>query len=848
MTDRIAHYNLLEPLGEGGLGLAYRARDTRSGRTTVVKIVSGAIVRDPLARTRLLDAARRAAELSHPNLVALFEVGEDEERLFLAFEFVRGRSLRAELGGRALNVRHAVELGAQVADALAAAHARGIVHGDLRPDTIMVTAKGLAKILDCGLTLWTRGGTLRRLVAAGSPDVDPRLAAAMSAYLSPEEARGEEADERSDVFALGVVLYEALTGRSPFAPSLPEQVLERVRAAAPPPPSAINPEVPSELDAVVLRALARAPDERYQSAAVVAAELRAVGAMLDIRAGEAEPPRLVTGGAAPRRMGRRAVALLVVAGLAGGGWYLGAGALQRTWRRWTGPPPSPVVQVQPFAATTRSADVFAESLAAELATHLGRKPGLRVVARGAVLGSVTRVVAQRAGAGTLLEGVVGRDGEHFTVTLRLRDHADGFEWWSRQYRGEVAQVFRLLADMAGDVARVLGVTAPPNVADARASSRRVAGQAYELYLQGNRAWARGRLDVAVEQFRRAVTIDPTLAEAYAGLAEALFLEGWRTGALDASDGRAAVEAAAESALQLDPDLPRAHLAAALAAARFPSALDALRRVVGLDPTFAGAYRHLGDRLAGIDNERAIAHHRLATTLEPGWGAGYRSLASALLLAARWDEAIRAVAESRRAGIDEVWQKDVEARVAFARGRYGEAAALLAAQPDRETDVHVWTTLVVAFAAAGERSAALAEAHRLAERYPAYCGARALLAALEGERSRAAARRAFEPPGPVAGPDELPPRVLLCAALAAAAAGNAPAAARWIDQIARRDDAVAEWQQFALYNLLGRLDQAAVLPWTAVAGHAEFARAVRRLVSARERLRPLVARALAGLVP
>ena len=285
MERVIAHYNLLDRLGAGTLGEVYRARDTKVGRTVALKLLPPAADRDP-ARQALLDDARAAAALSHPNIATLFDVGEADGHVYLAYEFASGVALRQEAGGRPVNPRRAVELAVQVADALADAHARGLLHGDLRPDTIMVTPKGSAKILDFGMTRWTRGGAIRAQ-AAVAPDRLAPDAQGVVAYLSPEQAVGGFVDPRTDVFSLAAILYEMLTGRPAFIGSTPAATVLNVISAAPPPPSSVRADVMPELDAIVMRALAKDIDSRQQSAAAFSAELRSVGAMLDVRSGDA---------------------------------------------------------------------------------------------------------------------------------------------------------------------------------------------------------------------------------------------------------------------------------------------------------------------------------------------------------------------------------------------------------------------------------------------------------------------------------------------------------------------------------------------------------------------------------
>ena len=287
MLGSIAHYNLLERIGEGVLGDVYRARDTKVGRTVALKLQ-----REPLPEgrrhERLVDDARAAAKISHPNIATLFDVGYHEGRLYLAYEFVQGTTLRQQMEGRPMNARHALDLAAQVADALAHAHAHAVVHKDLSPGTIIETAKGSAKVLDFGMSAWTRGGRTRALAAAAPDSIGPEAISVLS-YVSPEQALGSAVDAKTDIFSLATIVYEMLTGTNPFAGPDPGATLVNVTRSVPPAPSSINPELPKLLDVVLLRALARDLPRRTESAAKLASDLRRCAGLLD--AGVAERPR-----------------------------------------------------------------------------------------------------------------------------------------------------------------------------------------------------------------------------------------------------------------------------------------------------------------------------------------------------------------------------------------------------------------------------------------------------------------------------------------------------------------------------------------------------------------------------
>jgi serine/threonine protein kinase len=258
MPDAIAHYKVLAPLGAGGLGEVYRARDTNLGRTVAVKVLPAGMT-DPARLEALLETARRLMDLSHPNIAMLFEIGQEGDRHFLVFEFVQGQPLGSIINGRALHVRRALEFGINLADALADAHAVDMIHGDIRPDTIMITPKDRAKFMNFGLSRFTAGGA-RRLTSAAP-------------YVAPEELAGHPGDSRSDIYSLGAVMFEMLTGR------------QRARGLV---LAGLNATVPPDLEQTIGRMLAANIEHRIQSAATVAAEFRSVAAILDVRTEAAE--------------------------------------------------------------------------------------------------------------------------------------------------------------------------------------------------------------------------------------------------------------------------------------------------------------------------------------------------------------------------------------------------------------------------------------------------------------------------------------------------------------------------------------------------------------------------------
>jgi eukaryotic-like serine/threonine-protein kinase len=283
----IAHYNLLERMGEGAFSEIYRARDTKVGRTVALRLIRDEAFTDQAMRTAFLDDARAAAKLSHPNITTLFDVGEYDGGSYLAYEFASGISLRQECAGRAVNPRRAVELAGHIADALAEGHAQGLLHTDIRPETILVTHKGSAKLLEFGMASWTTGGRIRARAVA-SPQALGADAVSVVSYMSPEQALGGSIDVRTDIFSLGVVLYEMLAGRHPFAAADVQKTLVNVTSAVPPVPDVAGGS--DELWRLVARATAKEIDRRPKTAPTFSSQLRHIAATLDVRAGET-PPR-----------------------------------------------------------------------------------------------------------------------------------------------------------------------------------------------------------------------------------------------------------------------------------------------------------------------------------------------------------------------------------------------------------------------------------------------------------------------------------------------------------------------------------------------------------------------------
>ncbi|HEY7447722.1 MAG TPA: protein kinase [Vicinamibacterales bacterium] len=725
MPEAIAHYKLLEQIGTGGLGDIYRARDTRLGRTVAIKFPPTDLIEDPARREALLSQARALTAISHPSVATLFEVGEDGERIYLVFEFVPGDPLSTVIGGRPIHPRRTVEFGVQLADALAEAHALNLVHGDICPATIVVTPKDRAKLLDFGMAAFTRGGVARR-----------------PPYVAPEERDGSRPDPPGDIFALGCVLFEMLTGRQAF----PNQDAEKIPA-----PSEINRAVPAELDAIVGRMLMRDPVARSQSAAAIAAELRGVAAILDVRTATHEAQFTVASPSGGHRTAKWLAALVVVAVAAGAAWVWRADA-NVLWRRWFGTPPPAVVVVMPFEAEGTMPAIIADGIAEALMARLGTV-GVKVVERSSLRlrrGRDPKMQARGSGAAVALTGTIRGDGDQIALVTSLVEVDTGTVLARNTFSSSKSQIVSTEASVAHTLARTLGLPAPEGAAHARAVSRVVDPEAYDRYLEGRDAEARGDLKGAIALYEEATTRDGSLAEGHAALAAASYRDLVDSARIDDEAAWQRVRRAASNALAADPDLPAAHVATALAVPTFREAVLSLTRAIEIDPSRADLYAELANQITEFDPERARILHQKALSLDPD---------------------------------------NVESVAALGR----LSSAPTAVEPIiGGTDPGRQLRRVRALAAAGRVGDARAGSKKLIEQYPDFCEARAVRVGLLAKTEQAEARKEAEAIlANAAAPDTTPARVR-CAAVAAAAAGDAQVAAAWLRQIADAETLLRVW--------------------------------------------------------
>jgi TolB-like protein len=850
--EAIGHYKLIERIGSGGLGEIYRARDRRLGRTVAIKILPADLVADAARFERFLKAARAVAGLSHHGIATLFDIGQDGSRWFLVYEFVPGETLRAVINGRPLNPRRAVDFGVQLADALADVHASELLHGDIRPDTIIVNTKEHVKLTDCGLAEFTRGGSAR-LSAAAQVGAGAQPSPAVAPYLAPEQVIGARTAAPSDLFSLGVVLFEMLTGRTPFQGATPAETALKIVQSRAPAPSSVNRTVPQELDAILEKILVKSVDARSITAATLAAELRAVGAILDVRteASEAEPPPRP---AARGRMGRVAVALAALAVVAGGAWAFRERAAD-AWRHWFGPPPAPLIAITPIRAgdgLPPESRYYTNGVTADLVARLGATPGIRVLGRSRVSLAVPpepREAARETGAAAALSGSVALHGDEVTVELELTDAATGARAWTQTFSRPRSRIFAVYNDAAEALARYLRVAPAGHAAGERAASRVVDPAAYDAYLRGRTAEAEGNLPDALALYSKATDIDSGLSEAQAAAALLGYRQAIAAARLEDGEAWVRLRRAAESAVNANPDLPAAQIAAGLAAPTLTEALRSLRRAAELDPSSGESYRYIASLIAGIDPGRALSFYRRSLELDRGGAERYVETAGGYVLLGNPAEAERELARGRPANADApIWPAAL-ATIRMAEGRADAAAALLAPVVSRGASPMARLVYLRALAGSAGTRTALAEAERDPDRYTGSCAGRAVVAALRySEGRRDAAREVATRMASEAGAPGAPAGLARCAALAAAGVQDASAAADWLRQIAAREEALRLW----LLPIEGETGQSAAtlgwFPWKAAIGGPAVRAALDAIDEARAGLRAQAAGELAGMIP
>ena len=836
MSQVIGHYEILGVVGTGGLGTVYRARDTRVGRTVAVRVL-GEVTPDPLQRTRLIDSIRPYTALSHPNVATLFDVGDQDGHVYLVYEFVSGEKLSALGSGHPLNIRRALDLALQLADALAEAHACQLVHGALTAATIAVTSKGHAKILDFGL--------IERGSAHG---------AGSNGYLSPEQVLGQPVDHRTDIFALGAIVGEMLTGREPVGTSQASDSGHEGEQPTPAAPSQINPAVPHGIDAIVARAMARNPADRYQSVAEMAAELRTASGTLrahDASAIDRPSPARPTGA----RWARTGLlSLLLISASVLGVWHW-QGELRQIWQRNFGPQPTPLVVVLPFAIgggeTTRP--YFGPGLAEDLVMRLGQVSGVTTLGRSSIrafIGRSPQSVAQDVQASVALAGTVtpaDSDWKQLTIRVSLVDRANGQTIWNRAYTTPAADIIAAETRVARDIAQQLGLSVKQTAAASRAALRIVDPAAFDAYLQARDALAAQDASRAVQLFEAAIAADSSMFEAQTGLVEALAAGSAFEGRLSLSDVSRRMRDAAEQAATADPDAAPVQLALGLSAPTLRDALTRLRGAIEIDPTYVAAYWAVADLLRDVDPARSLMFVRRVIELDPVSPLARYLLAAGYISLGDFDQALVETARGQALAPSSTWWDILRTRVRIVRPLGGGSAATRSARLDADLPpaaLMLASSLFLDHRTA-DASTVLTGITRL---YPAACDAWAMLAGIDvAGANRAEGFRLGQQILNQADKADDPAPWARCAAMTAAALGDSDRTATWIARAAASDRVLRMWGATNGVMSPRAAIQQRLFPWRNVTAHPGVISSLAALDASYARARGEAAKILEGLL-
>lgn len=621
----LGHYRIEAWLAAGGMGEVYRARDTRLDRVVAVKVLSEHLSTHPEALARFETEAKAAAALSHPNILAIHDFGEEDGIAYAVTELLHGETLRARISRATLGPQECPGIAIDVADGLAAAHAKGITHRDLKPENIFLTEDGRTKILDFGLA------QMEPLLSATESDTSESKTGAVIgtvAYMSPEQADGRKVGPRSDVFSFGSILYEMATGLRAFEGRTKADTLNAIREEEPRALASID---GVGLQEVVKRCLRKAPAERYASGGEVAQELRKSAAPPRVRV----PWKLVS-----------AAALAVGIALAALGSWAPAGRRSASARRLSSLAVLPLKDL----SNNPEEEYFADGMTDVLIADLSQISSLRVISRTSVMqfkdsGKSLPEIARKLNVDGVIQGSVLRSADQVQITAELVDPATSQHLWGRTYARKTGDMLTLEAEVAREIAGEIQARITPAEAGRLSRERPVNSAALEAYLKGRSYWGQyteGPLTKSIENFEQAIQIDPSYAAAYAGLSEGWTSLGW-IGARPWQDVREKAKAAAAKALEIDPGSRDAHSAMAAFALRdwdWKTAAEEARTAVTLNPGYAlahMAYSNIARYLGRFDE--GIAEAERAVQIDPLAVLTNQVLGEAYLSARRYDLAI-----------------------------------------------------------------------------------------------------------------------------------------------------------------------------------------------------------------
>jgi len=621
----VTHYRIVAELGRGGMGVVYRAEDTRLHRPVAVKFLPADAVLNAEARARFEREARAASALDHPNICTIYDVGEHDGHPFIVMALLDGQTLRRRLEST-LTIDDALGLALQIVDGLDAAHAKGIIHRDIKPANLFLTTRGEVKILDFGLAKHTADRDRAAADAQTTQAVPPELtspgeAIGTAAYMSPEQARGETLDARSDLFSAGAVLYELFTGRRAFGGETRAAVFAALLERTPPPARRVNRDVPAEIDAILAKALEKDRRLRYQSVADLRADLWRV------RRDRASPATVAGDATAANRRSMRHIGIAAVIGI----FAVAAAAVWWTMRGAGGGAPIDSIAVLPFANTggDPNTEYLGDGLTDSLINALSQVEGLRVVPRSTMFrykGRATdpQLAGRELGVRAVLSGRVTQRGDTLVVGADLVDVSGDSQLWGDTYDRKMSDLLAIQSDIAREIFENLRVQLSGDEVRRLTTGSTTSTEALNLFYRGlyhRQKTTEEGFRASIRYFQQAVDLDPAFPLAYVGLSDSYGSLGYLEVGVP-SEVWPRAKAAAEAALALDPSLAEAHAARGHAILRHDwnpdAAKAALERAIQLNPRYPIAHHWYAHYLlAHAPGPQILVESRSAVDLEPG---------------------------------------------------------------------------------------------------------------------------------------------------------------------------------------------------------------------------------------